>query len=69
MIETEIVENKLIKIKEKSKSNSFTALILLFTWIAGFVIAKGFWSSLLALVFPIWAWYLFIEVLIHKFLI
>lgn len=30
-------------------------------WIAGLVLAKGFWSTLLALVLPLWAWYLVAE--------
>lgn len=29
-------------------------------WIAGFVIAKGFWSTLFCIFAP-WAWYLVIE--------
>ena len=44
---------------------SLAQLILILTWVAGVVIAKGFWSTLIAvLVFP-YAWYLVIE----KFLI
>lgn len=35
--------------------------LLLFGWIAGIVIAKGFWSTLVACVIPLWAWYLFVE--------
>ena len=31
------------------------------TWIAGVVIAKGAWSTVFAIFFPFWAWYLFIE--------
>ena len=37
-----------------------TALVLMFSWIAGFVLAKGFWSTL-ACFFPPWAYYLVIE--------
>ena len=33
-------------------------------WIAGFVIANGFWSTLFCII-PFWSWYLVIE----KFLI
>lgn len=33
----------------------------LFMWIAGIVIAKGFWSTVFALCIPLWAWYLVIE--------
>jgi hypothetical protein len=45
----------------KAKSYSFdVSLILAIPWIAGFVIAKGFWSTLFCL-FPPWAFYLVIE--------
>lgn len=30
-------------------------------WIAGVVIAKGFWSTFFAVICPFWAWYLVIE--------
>jgi len=33
----------------------------LITWIAGIVIAKGFWSTVFAVCIPLWAWYLVIE--------
>ena len=42
----------------------FFGFIMLLMWIAGFVIASGFWSTL-ACFFPPWAWYLTVE----KFLI
>jgi len=38
-----------------------TNLILGACWVAGIVIAQGFWSTLLALVLPLWAWYLLAE--------
>jgi len=38
----------------------FLETILLFWWMAGFVIAKGFWSTV-ACVFAPWAWYLVVE--------
>ncbi len=34
-------------------------------WIAGFVIAKGFWSTL-ACIIPFWAWYITIEHVLSK---
>lgn len=37
------------------------AFILFIAWIAGIVIAKGFWSTLIAFVIPFWAYYLVIE--------
>lgn len=36
-------------------------LILLVTWIAGAVIANGFWSTVFAIFIPFWAWYLVVE--------
>lgn len=39
---------------------TFTQTIPIFGWIAGFVIAKGFWSTLFAII-PFWAGYLLIE--------
>ena len=46
---------------------AIASLILLATWIAGVVIAKGFWSTLIAFFIPFWAYYLVIEQLIFKF--
>jgi len=37
-------------------------------WIAGVVLAKGFWSTLLAVCIPFWAYYLLIERLIQQYL-
>lgn len=36
-------------------------LIAVIIWIAGIVIANGFWSTLLAFLIPFWGWYLVIE--------
>lgn len=36
-------------------------LIGVIIWVAGIVIAKGFWSTFFALFIPLWAWYLVIE--------
>ena len=36
-------------------------LISLVVWIAGIVIAKGFWSTLFAVIILFWAWYLAVE--------
>jgi len=45
------------------------ALVICTAWIAGIVIAKGFWSTSIACVFPPWALYLLIEriLIIMKF--
>lgn len=32
-----------------------------FLWVAGAVLAKGFWSTLFAVVFFPWGWYLVVE--------
>jgi hypothetical protein len=37
------------------------------TWVAGVVIASGFWSTLFAFVIPFWAWYLTIEKMLQHF--
>ncbi len=43
-------------------------LVLIAAWVAGLVLAKGFWSTLFALFMPLWAWYLVAERLVEKFL-
>lgn len=48
--------------------HALVKLIAFATWVAGIVIAKGFWSTLIAVFIPFWAWYLTIEQLIIKFL-
>ena len=42
-------------------------LVLFASWIAGVVIAKGFWSTLFAFIIPFWAYYLVIEQLLIKY--
>lgn len=34
-------------------------------WIGGVVLAKGFWSTLVTVLFPPWAWYLTAEFIIQ----
>lgn len=36
-------------------------LIGVVVWIAGIVIANGFWSTFFAIFVPFWGWYLVIE--------
>lgn len=43
-------------------------LILITAWVCGLVLANGFWSTLLALFIPLWAWYLVAERLVERFL-
>jgi hypothetical protein len=40
--------------------------LALLTWLAGVVLAKGFWSTLVAFIVPFWAWYLVIEQVLVK---
>ena len=47
---------------------AITHLFLVVVWVVGIVLAKGFWSTLFALVFPLWAWYLLAERLVERFL-
>lgn len=39
---------------------------LMCAWVLGIVIAKGFWSTLFAVIFPFWSFYLFAEHAITK---
>lgn len=41
-------------------ANGVLAIFLVATWLLGFVIAKGFWSTLFCW-FPFYAWYLVID--------
>lgn len=41
-----------------------TSFITLIMWIAGVVIAVGFWSTFFAITIPFWAFYLVIEKLL-----
>lgn len=47
---------------------SIVSLVLLVAWVAGLVIAKGFWSTFFAFIFPLWGYYLVVEQLVIKFL-
>ena len=44
--------------------NYLYAIIMLFMWIAGIVVAKGFWSTFFAITFCPYAMYLVIEKLL-----
>ena len=46
---------------------TITRIIATFIWIAGIVIANGFWSTFFAIIMPFWAWYLVVEKLLIKF--
>jgi hypothetical protein len=36
-------------------------LLTLIFWIAGIVLAKGFWSTFFAVIIPFYSWYIVIE--------
>lgn len=42
-------------------------LVAFAVWVAGIVIAKGFWSTFFAVIVPLWAWYLVIEKLLYHY--
>lgn len=44
-----------------------TGLVLLVAWIIGMVFAKGFWSTLFAVIMPIWSFYLVVEKAISQY--
>lgn len=52
----------------KEASTSILWVCFTFAWFAGMVLAKGFWSTVLAILFPPWALYLFVEKLVNTFL-
>lgn len=58
---------------EKPKVNVDLSILSLSIWIAGIIIAKGFWSTLAAvLIFPfipVWSLYLVIDLLLTKFIL
>jgi hypothetical protein len=37
-------------------------------WLIGIILAKGFWSTFFAVIFPLWSWYLVAERMVEKFL-
>jgi hypothetical protein len=38
------------------------------TWLFGIVLAKGFWSTLVAVIFPLWGYYLVVEYIVLEYL-
>jgi len=45
-----------------------TAIFFIIIWIAGIVLANGFWSTTFAIIIPFWGWYLVIELIIKGLL-
>jgi len=60
----------LVRVSLPSPMKYLYALVICTAWIAGIVIAKGFWSTSIACFFPPWALYLIIEriLIILKFI-
>jgi hypothetical protein len=48
---------------------SIISFIFFVGWIAGIVLANGFWSTTIAVIIPLWSWYLVIEQLLIKFIL
>lgn len=55
-----------IIIKKERTGTSIAGLLFFAVWIAGLVIAKGFWSTLFAII-PFYGWYLVVEKLLIHF--
>lgn len=49
------------EINVPGNGTSIGAVILVAAWLGGLVIVKGFWLMAVAIVFPPYAWYLFVE--------
>lgn len=47
--------------KIKSVNGILATGLFAIPWVLGMVLAKGFWSTLIAVVIPLWAWYLVAE--------
>lgn len=47
---------------------ALVGFIFFVAWMAGIVIAKGFWSTFFAIFMPLWSYYLVVERLIERFL-
>jgi len=50
----------------KEIAGAFVSMTLLFTWIAGVVIAKGFWWTVFSIFIPFVSWYLVVEKILIK---
>ena len=48
--------------------NAIVTFIGTILWLAGIVLAKGFWGVLLAIIIPFWGWYLVVEEAMRRFL-
>jgi hypothetical protein len=48
---------------------SLVGAVFVALWFVGIVLAKGFWSTFFAVVFPFWGYYLVAEQLVTKYLL
>ena len=48
--------------------NALVSLVGTIAWLAGIVLAKGFWSVTAAILIPFWGWYLVVEEMMRRFL-
>jgi len=49
--------------------NAWSSLAVIYfgtAWVVGFVLAKGFWSTVLCMV-PLWSWYLVADFVMNHF--
>ena len=42
--------------------------VLIVAWLAGIVLAKGFWSTFFAVIIPLWGYYLVVEKIVEQYL-
>jgi sorbitol-specific phosphotransferase system component IIBC len=42
--------------------------VLIVAWLAGIVLAKGFWSTFVAVIIPLWGYYLVVEKIVERYL-
>ena len=42
--------------------------VLIVAYVAGIVIAKGFWSTFFAVIIPLWSYYLVVEKIVERYL-
>ena len=52
----------------RTTSDAIIALAAVIGWLAGIVLAKGIASTTLAILIPLWAWYLVVEYAIARLL-
>jgi hypothetical protein len=46
---------------------SLLKIMFFIVWLAGIVIAKGFWSVFFAFFIPFWGWYLVVEKVLNNY--